>query len=206
MAISPLPAKKVKENTARLEELFLTKNLELSPETTFYSQSVDVAIATVAKYENTATLNEIIEAAYTEDGHFWAPEGHEVAALSDIYSLWVDKAHIIAREDNLLHEVSATAHWSEHFNHDATQLILEKGSRTSFNKSFYGWEDDWKKDMGKVVAAFGLKETGWSEFTGTGYEPDYKGGFDLHVMYENGRFRDFRYETDLGSLMRELTK
>jgi hypothetical protein len=211
--LKELSAKAVKANTAALEDLFLSANLDMKWLDNSYStreaQTVDVAIATLARYGNTVLLSDVFEAEEMDHGNNW--DARQMRAMTEIYAIWVDKEAIVSREDNLLNEPDMTApHWKAMFNHELAKLIVAKGKLMGFHRSIYGWAD-WNQryaegeDLKNVVAVFNVKEDHWGEFSGTFVtEDDTHSGFNAHVMYADGTFRDLRYEASLGDVMKEL--
>jgi hypothetical protein len=211
--LKTLPAKVVKENTTALEDIFLNANLNMDWIDSSYSlreaQLVDVAIATLAQYGNTVLLPDVFETEEMDHSSDW--DARQMRAMTEIYALWVDKAAIINREDNLLVEPDkADRNWKTLFNYELTKLVLSKGKLMGFHRSIYSWED-WNQryaegeELRNVVAAFNLKEDHWGEFSGTFVtEDDSHSGFTCHVMYADGTFRDLRYEGTLGEVMKEL--
>lgn len=213
MSLKKLPAKTVKQNTAVLEDLFLNSNLDMKWLDNSYSaredQMVDVAIATIAQYGNTVLLSDVFEAEEMDHGNDW--DARQMRAMTQIYAIWVDKAAIIARADNLLHAPDMTnPHWKAMFNYELSKLVVAKGKLMGFHRTIYGWED-WNQryangeDLNNVVAVFNLKEDHWAEFSGSFVtDDDTRTGFICNVMYEDGTFRDLRYEGSLGDVMKEL--
>jgi hypothetical protein len=213
MPLKKLPAKTVKQNTAVLEDLFLNANLDMDWIDSSYSlreaQLVDVAIATLAQYGNTVLLADVFEEEEMDHGNNW--DARQMRAMTEIYTLWVDKAAIVSREDNLLNEPDkATSNWKALFNYELSKLVVAKGKLMGFHQSIYGWQD-WDqryaegKEFKNVVAVFNLKEDHWGEFSGSFVtEDDSKTGFTCHIMYADGTFRYLRYEGSLGDVMKEL--
>ena len=215
MTIKQVSEKQVEKNTAELENRFLTSNIDTSfverfGKTRHSDQIIDIALATLARYGNKVTIDEILEAEELEDYEGDRYECLMVHALTVLYSLWVDKHAIMNREDNLLGSqpvVPGEESWKKDFRQAVLNLVLEKGQVIGFYASHYGWED-WEFEKGPVpavVAAFNLKEDWWQEFEGTFTENKSKTGFVVTVMYEDGIFRHIRFEGELGEIIRGLT-
>lgn len=209
--LTKLSAKAIKENTAVLEDLFLNCKLDFSWLDSSYSaregQIVDVAIATLAQYGNTVLLADVFkDEELHHDSNY---DSLHIKAITDIYSLWVDKKAIIAREDNLLNAPDMTnPHWKTMFNHELAKLLASKGKLMAHYRSSYGWEDYIRGDnkLPEVVAVFNVKSDYWAEFQGTFCtEDDGKSGFTCHAMLKDGTFRDLRYEAGISEIMNELS-
>lgn len=207
--LKKLPAKAVKENTETLENLFLNCKLDFSWLDSSYSrdgQIVDIAIATLAKYGNKVLLADVFKEEELE--HESNYDAMIIKAITDIYSLWVDKKAIIAREDNLLNTPDMTnPHWKAMFLHEVSKLMTSKGKLMAHYRSSYGWEDYMRgaDKLPEVVAVFNVKEDYWGEFQGTfATDDDEKTGFTAHVMFKDGSFRDLRHEAGISQLMNEL--
>lgn len=211
--LKALSAKAVEANIVVLEDLFLNTNLDMAWIDSSYShreaQMVDVAIATLARYGNTVLLADVFEAEEMDHGNDW--DARQMRAMTEIYTIWVDKEAIVNREDNLLTAPDMTnPHWKAMFNHELAKLIVAKGKLMGFHRSIYGWED-WNqrfnegKQLNGVVAVFNVKEDHWGEFSGTFVtDDDSHSGFNAQVMYKDGTFRDLRYEATLAEVMTEL--
>lgn len=204
-------AQTIADNISELENRYLNANpkmpwLESHSYDDRYSQMVDVAIATVAKYHPTELLHTILEAEEIDPVRWSSYDSDLAHTISVVHSLWNYRGKIKARPDNLLNPPSDDAGWKDRFNREMAQQVITNGHLMRFSESFYGWEEyDHKEEGHKVVAAFDLKQDHWNEFNGTfASEDDSRSGFSLHVMYDNGKFRKFRYEADLGSIMRGL--
>lgn len=208
--LKKLSAKTVKENIVVLEDLFLNTKLDFSWLDSSYSardaQIVDIAIATLAQYGNTVILADVFHDE--ELDHESNYDSMTIKAITDIYSMWVDKKAIIAREDNLLNSPDMTnPHWKAMFRHELAKLMATKGKLMAHYRSVYGWEDYIRGDgkLPEVVAVFNVKEDYWGEFQGTFVtENDEKTGFTAHVMFKDGTFRDLRHEAGISQLMNEL--
>lgn len=217
MTISKLSDEQIQRNTETLENLYIESGIEMPwlDSSYFVNGSggvVDISIATLAQYGNQALISETLEAEeYDAHGYqtYSYYDGSFIQTLSNLYTLWVDKKSIINRADNLLVAPDSDAGWKPRLNYEIAQLIVKKGSLMSYHASNFNWEvyseerDEYKAR--KVVAAFNLKESHWGKFTGTGAEDDYITAFVMEVMYDNGEFRKLAYESDLGSIMRELS-
>lgn len=211
--LKALAAKTVEANIAVLEDLFLNANLDMSWLDSAYNtreaQTVDVAIATLARYGNTVLLADVFEEEEMDHGNNW--DSRQMRAMAEIYAIWVGKEAIVNREDNLLNAPDMTnPHWKAMFNHELAKLIVAKGKLMGFHRSIYGWED-WNqrfnegKQFKNVVAVFNVKEDHWGEFAGSfATDDDSRSGFNAQVMFADGTFRDLRYEASLGDVMREL--
>jgi hypothetical protein len=208
--LKKLPAKAVKENVAVLEDLFLNCKLDFSWLDSSYSardaQIVDIAIATLAQYGNNVILADVFKDEELDHGCNY--DSMTIKALTDIYSLWVDKKAIIAREDNLLNSPDMTnPHWKKMFDHELAKLMTSKGKLMAHYRSVYGWEDYIRGEnkLPEIVAVFNVKSDYWGEFSGTFVtEDDSKSGFTAHVMFKDGMFRDLRYEAGISEIMNEL--
>lgn len=218
MTISELPEAEVQQNNETLEALYIESGIKMPwlESSYFVGQGsgglVDISVATLARYGNQALISEMLEAEEYE-AHGYQTYGYYdssfIRTLSTLYTLWVDKKSIITRADNLLIAPENNAGWKPQLNYEMAQLIVKKGSLLDYNASHFGWEvDSYERDeykARKVVAAFNLKESRWGKFSGTGAEDDYIGAFVMEVMYHTGEFRKLVYESDLGSIMRELS-
>lgn len=204
-------AEAIAENISFLEGRYITSEpkmpwLDSHPYDDRYSQMVDVAIATVAKYHPADLLHEMLEAEEIDPVRYSSYDSDLAHTICVIHALWNYRGKIKSRPDNLLNPPADDAGWKDRFNREMAQQVISKGHLMRFNESFYGWEEyDHKEEGHEVVAAFDLQQDRWKEFNGTfNSEDDSRSGFTLHVMYDNGKFRKFRYEADLGSIMRDL--
>lgn len=204
-------AQVIADNISELEGRYLNADLKMSwleghHYDDRYSQMLDVAIATVAKYGRNELLHEILKAEEIDPTRYSSYNSDLAHTVAEVHALWNNTKAIKARPDNLLNEASGDTGWKDRFNRQVANQVIAKGHLMRFNESFYGWEEyDYKEKGHTVVAAFDLKEDHWSEFNGTfNSEDDSRSGFSLHVMYDNGKFRKFRYEADIGTMMRDL--
>jgi hypothetical protein len=207
----PLDPAIVEENTETLTDLYLKAEMNLwwlNDRWAGTMQMLDTAIATLAKYGNSKTLPEIIEAESLDPTRSDYP-AYLIATMSAMHALWIDTTYFVARPDNLLNVAGRSEELTkegrkDRYHRAVAEVVIANGRLMKFDESYYGWTD-WDGKKEKIVAAFDLTEDYWEEFNGTfASEIDSRSGFTLHVLYEDGIFRKLRYEAEIGEIMREL--
>lgn len=196
-----------KENIETLENLFLSQKVDdnwLNDYRENSGQTVDVAIATLSQYNNKLTIKEICNNEELDNESNY--DAALIRIMTAVHSLWVDKKAIIERTDNMI-DAPTEINWKTLFNHAVVKLVLAEGRLMSFNASYYGWGDyNSKLKNEDIVAVFNLQEDYWDEFEGTFVtSQDSHTGFKCEVMFNDGTFRELRFEGDMAEIIRKIT-
>lgn len=106
----------------------------------------------------------------------WSTAGRAFAPAADLmeqlYSIWVDREAIMAREDNIVDGPGPSEEaWNDAYRKDMFNIIVSD-ARTyegRFDASYLGGNRKYGKDVDPVsmVALFNLEEIWWSEFQDT---------------------------------------
>lgn len=221
MAIEPLNQEQIDENFNTLTDLFesyrktdydfIREHPSQFPNWPMVIKFAKTAIPIVAKYGNTVTWSEIVEAEKLEVASAHSPAKHVqlAAAISVIHSLWIDVDAVVGRPDNLLKSwIEPAANWEDDYKRSVAQIVVSNGKLVSLTPSYYGWEEERRLIKREpIVAAFNLIEEEWDEFENTyATDEDSHTGFTVDVLYSDGNFRKFRYETDIAEMAREFSK
>lgn len=200
MELTELPESTIAANVEELENLFLRTKIDFR---WAMPKMVDDAIEILAKYgkETTIlTMSEAEELAVTYYGDHLL-----VRTMSELYAMWIDPKVFIGRDDNLLsREIKIDDSWQARFKQSMTEILLDKGTLVSYDASYFSWEEYDNIPTAEIIGVFNLHTDEWGKFEGTFAPEQTHTGITAEVLYANGLFRRFRYETDLATIMREL--
>lgn len=186
------------EKVALLEELYLATPPSVEYNPYGNSQYLDVAIATVAKYTPVDTVFDILKAEDIRVNEFLA------LAIDEVVQLWLDVEAIKNSERNLLN-ISESTDWKTDYHHQLAEYLVANGQAANLRESFYGWEDCDIPTTLKPVAVLSVFTEGWAEFVHTFTDAEEKVGIAGIVVYENGKTRKMRHESDFTEVIRSIT-
>lgn len=202
-------------------------SVESSEETTpitleVLPENISTAVSVLATYGNKSTLNEIFAAEKYNDTYESYGKRLPIPEVTcaALYSLWVDKEHMVGREDNLLSVPTSKVGWFSQLNpvsafkNAAAQVILQKGKPEHRAEASDELRPSSRRSILRLpppppaedaIAVFNFKApifTVWEHRQMKGV----KQTFDIDVLYRNGWFYTISYDTSLDQLFSEIER
>lgn len=119
------------------------------------------------------------------------------------------QAQIISAPDNALNEPASTATWQERFNHKLALHMVENGIPMYWGDTYFGWEDyNFRQRMpnSRIVVVKDIRMDHWDSFVDTEADSSHHCGYTAHVIYDNGKQYQIRWEGEATDLIRSITK
>lgn len=200
---APAPQLTADDRLAQLEEIAaLIPEREGLSKFEYSPQMLDVAVATLAKYERDVPLIEVFEAEMFDD----YTDADTVYYLRTVHREWYDSEAFINSADNLFGEGD-----NRQFERALAALVIKRGQPMGLGKlSNFSWIDpqSYYEPKSPIVGVYAVSEDRWNEFQGTFDDENeawsYVAGVTAWVLYENGLTGKYRAEGDLTSMVRDL--